>query len=326
LARIPGGLPPSSNGDSAEHLRWTVRPPQPSSRRSRRWIHPVLLLATLGTTTMAGALHYASFVSNFGTADVTLSTAELLLRGLTYSLSIIGILGAHEMGHYLTCRYYGVDATLPFFIPAPLLTGTLGAVIRIRGIFPTRAVLFDIAVAGPIAGFLVLVPLLFAGLTLSTVEPLPANFTGYSLGEPLLFRWATWLVWGNIPDGYSLNMHPMVFASWFGLFATALNLLPFGQLDGGHATYAALGPFATIISRVTVVLVIALNFFTRSWMFVTALLVAMLFIIGARHPPVLDETSRLDQTRRIVFVAMIAMFVVCFTPWLIEEWTELIPK
>jgi membrane-associated protease RseP (regulator of RpoE activity) len=289
-------------------------------------VHAVLLLATIATTTTAGALHYASFVSNFGADEVLLSLPELLIRGLSYSLAIIGILGAHEMGHYLTCRYYGVEATLPFFIPAPLLTGTLGAVIRIRGMFPTRAVLFDIAVAGPIAGFAVLVPLLFVGLNLSTVAELPKSFEGFSLGEPLLFRLATWLVWGNIPDGHSLNMHPIVFASWFGLFATALNLLPFGQLDGGHATYAATGRYATIISRATVVGVIALNFYTRSWLFVAGLLVLMLFVIGARHPPVLDESSRLDTPRKLVGLAMIGMFIVCFTPWLIEEWTELIPQ
>ena len=215
-----------------------------------------------------------------------------------------------------------MDASLPYFIPAPLLTGTLGAVIRIRGIFPTRAVLFDIAVAGPIAGFLVLVPLLFLGLTLSTVQQLPQSLpndvTGIEFGEPLIFRLATWVVWGSIPDGYSLNMHPMVFASWFGLFATAANLLPFGQLDGGHAVYAAFGRHASTISRITVVGVVGLTLLSTSWLFVAVMMVLMMFLIGSHHPPVLDESSRLDPPRKLVAVATLAMFAICFTPNLMQ--------
>ena len=159
------------------------------------------------------------------------------------------------MGHYLLCRRYNVDATLPYFIPMPpllFLTGTLGAVIRIREAFPTRKVLFDIGVAGPIAGFVVLVPALFFGMTLSNVVPAPTEGSVLFLGEPLLFKLATHVVFGAVPDGYTVNIHPMVFAAWFGMLATALNLLPFGQLDGGHITYATLGRWSTPISFATV--------------------------------------------------------------------------
>jgi hypothetical protein len=203
----------------------------------------VLLLVTLATTTMSGATHYAAFMSEFERRPILFTLSSLidphwLARGLWYSLTILAILGAHEMGHYLYCRRHNVDATLPYFLPMPpliFLTGTLGAVIRIREAFPNRKVLFDIGVAGPIAGFVVLVPALFLGMHLSYIVPAPTSGVVYSMGEPLLFQWATRLMFGTIRDGYALNMHPMVFASWFGMLATSLNLLPFGQLDrDGH--------------------------------------------------------------------------------------------
>ena len=201
-----------------------------------------------------GQGHYAAFLSEFGnrTVEPTLSNVSW---GLWYSLTILGILGAHEMGHYLACRIYKVDATLPYFLPLPppFWTGTLGAVIRIREAFPTRTVLFDVGVAGPIAGFAALIPALLYGLSLSTIVPAPPESAELIyLGEPLLFKGAAWLMFGTVPEGYTLNMHPMVFASWFGMLATALNLLPFGQLDGGHITYATLGRWSTPISLATV--------------------------------------------------------------------------
>ena len=159
------------------------------------------------------------------------------------------ILGAHELGHYLACRYYQVDASLPFFIPMPLvLTGTLGAFIRIREPIPTKRMLFDIGIAGPLAGFVFAVPALFIGVAMSPVVRVPPNLVGFDLGEPLLFRAATWLTWGPIANGYSVNLHPMAFAAWFGLLATALNLFPIGQLDGGHISYAVLGRRSTTVT------------------------------------------------------------------------------
>jgi membrane-associated protease RseP (regulator of RpoE activity) len=282
----------------------------------------VLLLLTVCTTTVAGAIHYEAFLSDFGRLPVTMSSSELLVMGFGYSLTIVGILGAHELGHYLTCRYYGVDATLPFFLPAPpppyFLVGTLGAVIRIRAAFPNRPVLFDIAVAGPIAGFLVIVPMLFLGLKLSTLTALPESYSGLALGEPLLYRLGEWIVWGTIPDGYEINMHPILLAAWFGLFATALNLLPFGQLDGGHAIYAAFGRYATTVSRLTVISVIALVFVSLSWIIIALLMLVMLFTFGARHPPLIDEATHLDRARRLIGVFTVVMFIMCFTPNLLE--------
>ena len=214
----------------------------------RNWRHVVLFLLTVFTTTLVGGSHYEAFANDFGSGRIDLTSASLYLNGLWYSVSILAILGAHEFGHYYACRYYGVDASLPYFLPAPLpLTGTLGAFIRIRQIIPGKRELFDIGIAGPIAGFIVAVPVLLVGMSLSRVVQLPPVANGIvELGEPLLFRGAAWLVFGSIPDGYSINMHPMGFAAWFGLLATALNLFPIGQLDGGHISYAVLGRKSTM--------------------------------------------------------------------------------
>lgn len=296
-----------------------ARPIRRRRFEARVWVHITLFLVTLATTTLVGAFHYYAFAADFDRAAVDLSRSALLLRGFWYSGTLLAILGAHEMGHYLFCRRYNVDASLPYFIPAPIpLTGTLGAVIRIREAFPTRTVLFDIGVAGPIAGFVVLVPALFVGLHMSSIVPNPTEGIGLTLGEPLLFQWAERIMFGALPDGYTLNMHPMVFAAWFGMLATALNLLPFGQLDGGHVTYATLGRVSTPISVVTVSAAIVMTFVSRSWLFMTAMMVAMLLFLGPRHPRVLFEYEPLGRGRLALAWFALLMLVLCFTPVPIE--------
>ena len=286
----------------------------------RWWLHVALFLLTLLFTTVVGAGHYYSYISEFGRRSVPV-TWELLVQGLWYSVTLLGILGAHEFGHYYFCRRYNVDATLPYFIPAPiLLTGTLGAVIRIRETFPTRTVLFDIGVAGPIAGFLVLVPALFIGLSLSYVVPAPTEGAGLYLGEPLLFQWATRIMFGAVPDGSTINMHPMVFAAWFGMLATALNLLPFGQLDGGHITYATLDRWSTPISIATVGTALIMTFVSTSWIVMTVMMLVMLFLLGPRHPRVLYEWEPLARGRIAIAVLALIILAICFTPVPIEPY------
>ncbi len=300
----------------------TFRVPVPRRKfRSRPGRHLLLFVATLVTTTLAGVLHYVAFASYFRRIESILDWS-LLPTGLWYSITLLAILGAHEMGHYLLCRWYDVDATLPYFIPAPLpLTGTFGAVIKIREAFPTRSALFDIGVAGPIAGFVVLVPALFCGLWLSMIVPAPTEGSGILLGEPLLFQWAASLVFGAVPEGSSLNAHPMVFAAWFGMLATALNLLPFGQLDGGHVMYAVFGRWATPVSMATVgAAVLMTAFISSSWAFITLMMVAMLVLLGPRHPRVLNEYDTLGRGRKAIALLALIIFIVCFTPVPIEPY------
>jgi membrane-associated protease RseP (regulator of RpoE activity) len=299
---------------------WVVEPepvyraPVPERQRNRVWLHVLLFLLTLASTTLVGAAHYASFMSELGTRPV-LQTSRLILNGLPYSLTILAILGAHEMGHYLACRYYRINATLPYFLPMPLvLTGTLGAVIKIRQPILHKAPLFDVGIAGPIAGFLVAVPALVCGLALSTTLPVPKDFVGAELGEPLLFKAAEWLVLGTLPRGVDVNLHPVGLAAWFGLLVTALNLFPIAQLDGGHISYAVFGRYSTRITLGATLIVAALVFVSLSWLVWTILLVAMLVLVGPRHPSVLDEDMPLDSTRLILAAFALIMFVVCFTP------------
>jgi membrane-associated protease RseP (regulator of RpoE activity) len=225
------------------------------------------------------------------------------------------------MGHYLACRYYRVEASRPYFLPMPfVLTGTLGAFIRIRQPIPNKRQLFDIGIAGPIAGFLVAVPVLFAGMYLSRVVELPKDFQGdlFWLGEPLLFKAAAWLTFGSLPEGWTVNMHPVGFAAWFGLLATALNLFPIGQLDGGHISYAVLGRKSTAVTLTMVACLIGLTFWSLSWAVWAGLTIMMLIVFGPRHPQTPDEDEPLDAGRRRLALFAIVMFVLCFTPAPIE--------
>ncbi len=292
---------------------------QPTPRfRDRVRLHVLLFALTLATTTFIGAFHYAGFLDDFrGSQVLPMPLAALLIRGFWYSGTILAILGCHELGHYVACRYYDVDASLPFFLPLPppFPTGTLGAFIRIREPIPTKRMLFDIGIAGPIAGFVVAVPALFIGLSMSHVVRLPADASNLlELGEPMLFKFASWLLWGSQPDGYSLNMHPMAFAAWFGMLATALNLFPIGQLDGGHVSYAVLGPRSTSVTIAMIGVVISLAYFSSSWIVWTILLLAMLAMFGPKHPRVFDEDVPLDRTRVLLALIAVAIFVLCFTP------------
>ena len=292
---------------------WEPRP----KFQDRVWLHALLLLLTIATTTLAGADHYAAFLSDFTDRPLTVPFATLVAHGFWYSATILAILGCHELGHYFACRYYDVDASLPFFLPIPItITGTLGAFIRIREPIPQKRMLFDIGIAGPIAGFLVAVPALFIGIGLSHVIRLPDVMPPGSaeLGEPLLFQFVEKVFFGTIPAGYSLNLHPMAFAGWFGLLATALNLFPVGQLDGGHISYAVLGRRSSYVTLLTVGVALVLSWFYLSWRFWTGLMIVMLFVFGRHHPRVFDEDVPLDRARLMLALFAVVMFVLCFTP------------
>jgi membrane-associated protease RseP (regulator of RpoE activity) len=278
---------------------------------------------------MVGVGHYQGFLIDFVPRPLLFtSTTELWLGGLWYSVPLLLILGAHEMGHYLACRLYGIDATMPFFIPVPIgMIGTFGAFIRIRGRINTRPVLFDMAAAGPIAGFVIAVPAMFTGLMMSRVVRLPADFTGFELGEPLLFKAASYMVFGSIADGWALNLHPMAMAAWFGMLVTALNLLPVVQLDGGHIAYAVFGRKSSYISVATVAsLALLLAFVSYSWLPWVVLLLAMMKLFGLHHPPTYDEHVALDRGRLAVAVLTVLILASCFTPAPIEVYELIRPR
>jgi membrane-associated protease RseP (regulator of RpoE activity) len=295
--------------------------PAPEPWRPRRkfqdrvWLHVVLLLLTILTTTAAGISHYLAFQADYTTLRVPALTLGFALNGLWYSGTILAILGCHELGHYFACRYYDVDASLPFFLPFPFaISGTLGAVIRIREPIPRKHMLFDIGIAGPIAGFVIAVPALFIGIAMSHVAKVPADFVGANLGEPLLFQLAEKVFWGTIPDGYSINLHPVAFAAWFGLLATVWNLFPAGQLDGGHISYTILGRRASLVTKATIGAAIALIYFSVVWIGLSLMLTLMLYLFGPHHPPVLDEDAPLDRFRVGLAVFALVIFIVSFTP------------
>jgi membrane-associated protease RseP (regulator of RpoE activity) len=287
----------------------------------RYWIHLLLFSLTLLTTTIAGALGNTD-VETFNRA-VALDPFAILAflgAGLSQSVPVLLILGAHEFGHYFACRYHNVDATLPYFLPAPLpLIGTFGAVIRIREAFPSKRALFDIGVAGPIAGFVALIPFLVWGLMHSTVVVAGSNGGGISLGEPLLYKLVEHLVFGPLPAHTDVMLHPTAFAAWFGMLATALNLMPFGQLDGGHIAYAVAGRRAVVLSALTLAVTVSLTFWSRSWLLTAVMLIGMAIVIGIRHPRIHDEDTPLDTPRKLVAVFAFIMFVLCFMPVPLER-------
>jgi membrane-associated protease RseP (regulator of RpoE activity) len=292
------------------------------------WLHYLLFALTLASTTLTGADLFATFSLDFNQllamsesetrawAGALYSTPSYYLNGLWYSVTVLAILGCHEMGHYVASLRYGVAVTRPFFIPAPFtLAGTLGAFIRIRSRIPTKVALFDIGIAGPIAGFLVAAPALFLGLWMSHLEKLPDDSSHlWELGEPLFFQLAAWLIWGPVPAGFTISMHPVAFAAWFGLLATALNLFPISQLDGGHICYAVLGRRSTWVTYLTIAVAIGLTFVSLSWVAWTVLLVIMIAILGPHHPPTYDEHEPIGTGRLILAGVALLMLLVCFTP------------
>jgi membrane-associated protease RseP (regulator of RpoE activity) len=290
--------------------------------QDRVWLHVLLFALTIATTTGAGALHYWLFLaSDLPTgAELPGFTPSLIWHGLSYTITILAILGCHEFGHYFACRYYDVDASLPFFLPVPIpLTGTLGAFIRIREQIPSKRTLFDIGIAGPLAGFAVTIPALLVGISMSHMVKLPPDAAGTEFGEPLLFKLVIWLIWGSRPAGYDLALHPIGFGAWFGLLATALNLFPAGQLDGGHISYAVLGRRSTYLTIAVVTTAIGLSLVSISWIVWTVLMVAMLFVFGPHHPRTSDENVPLDRTRRWLALAALVILVLCFTPTPISQ-------
>ncbi len=272
-------------------------------RKDSPKIHIVLFLVTFLTTTAAGAMQQGIN---------PLSDPAGLVKGLFFSVTLMIILLGHEMGHYLTSKVHRVDATLPYFIPAPSLVGTFGAVIRMRGAIWDRRTLLDIGASGPLVGFVLALPALAIGFFLSSAVPAGADSGAISLGDSLIVYLVGKLLVGALPEGQTLILHPIGFAGWIGMFITSLNLLPVGQLDGGHIAKALFPEKADIIARAVHIGLIFMGvFFWEGWL-IWALL---LLFLGVRHPPILLPHIDLDPPRRKAGFAALAILVLTFVPY-----------
>jgi len=283
-------------------------PPPPAARPRRLWLHLLLLVLTAVTTTGAG-------FTWSGSVDGPFSLQESTWAALTYAFWTLTILGSHEMGHYLACRYYRIPATLPFFIPGfPLLIGTFGAVIRIRGIIPHRRALFDIAAAGPLAGFAVALPVLIVGLLRATPLEGALPEGGVRLGSPLISLLLERWLFPGVTDIY---VGPLYGAGWVGMLVTSLNLFPVGQLDGGHVGYALSRRVHRLFTRSTLAALLVLVIYqlaaTRN---VPAYLLWFLILLWMRdrHPRLADEVEPLGSGRRGLAVLLMLVFLACFIP------------
>lgn len=308
---------------------------------TREWqLHTTLLILTLGATTLAGVnlaapdftpaeppfsslldyLLYLPLSYFYYCVDLiryALTHGAVLAEGFAFSLSLLAILFSHEMGHYLACRYYKVNATLPFFIPAPpiFLAGTFGAFIKIRSPIPSRRALFDIGLAGPLAGFIVALPLSVAGV-LTVGPPLTPQEHAIYFNDPLLFRLLAKLFGVGLDPNSPIN--PYYMAAWIGLLVTSLNLMPVGQLDGGHGTFAVFGGRAHAligkIAFVTAVVLAVLGFWFHGSPsgFLFAVLLGIMLRVHHPQPPVLEP---LGATRILIAVVTLLVFVLCFCPF-----------
>jgi Zn-dependent protease len=316
----------------------------PVRRQRRYWLHALFLLATLLTTLMVGAHLQYNFNQNlpsfttesyaipallvrrvFHTSDPVYVEFPFPLKwvvhhprqlwlGMPFALTLMGILLAHEMGHFIYCERYGVYATLPFFLPSPFLSpiGTFGAVIRIKSPIRTRQALFDIGIAGPIAGFVVAVPVLWFGLAMSKPMQTQANGSLIDFGFPLIFHLSDSvlrLIVPHVPPLRIIYLHPVAVAAWVGMLATALNLLPGGQLDGGHLVYAVAPRAHRWVTMTTVLTLAGLSIFWIGWL----LWAVILGVTGWRHPPVAPWPA-LDNRRRALSLVAVALLLLTWVP------------
>lgn len=290
-----------TTNDEGQHVLMALKgrvTPKPRPR----WPNAVLLVLTLLSLLFVGALHEAGMREE---------TDLDLWRGWPYAVSMILILGTHELGHYFAARYHRVSVTLPYFIPAPIGFGTLGAFIQLREPMRNRKVLFDVGVAGPLAGLVVALPILFIGLATSNIEPLPTE--AYMLeGDSLLYAVAKYAIFGEwLPSGQEdVFINQLAKAGWTGLFITGLNLIPLGQLDGGHVLFTLLGKRAYRLYYPILGLFLLLSLFNSAWILWTLLLM----FLGRAYAVPLDNITQLGRRRRWLGYAAMVIFLLVFVP------------
>jgi len=273
------------------------------------YLHIALFIITFISTLVAGSL--------FQKGINIIAEPWRIFEGLPFSVSLMTILLGHELSHYFASKRHHTRATLPYFIPAPSLIGTFGAFIKMRSPIVTRKALIDIGASGPITGFILSIIASVVGLKLSTVVSVTETRGALGLGDSLLFSLLSRLILGVTPDGHDILLHPVAFAGWIGLFVTSLNLIPIGQLDGGHIAYAFLGSRHILISRILVVFLLVFGlFFWEGWL----IWVVLMVILGIRHPPVIYWESPLDRKRRLIGIIALIIFVLTFIPAPFKLW------
>ncbi len=287
--------------------------------KKRIWLNIILFVVTVLSTFFVGitwslSFKYADVIAQNSQVDLGIKIFEdpqIIFLSIVYAVVLIGILLSHELGHFLTCQYYRIDATLPYFIPAPTLIGTLGAFIKIKSPITRKQQLFDIGVAGPLTGFILSVPALIYGLSLSKAVPAIPREGSLIFGEPLILKIAGSVIFKDVPPDFDIILHPVAFAGWVGIFVTALNLFPVGQLDGGHVAYALLGPKSKNLAKVFIgVFVFMGAFFWIGWFIWTFIIL----LLGLKHPRVVDESTPLSLRRKFLGFVVLVIFILSFIP------------
>jgi membrane-associated protease RseP (regulator of RpoE activity) len=266
------------------------------------FVHLLLFILTLLSTLFVGAMQ---------TGVDLLKEPVKLYKGVPFSLALMTILLSHELSHYFTSKKHGIKATLPYFIPAPTIIGTFGAFIKMKSPIVTRKALIDIGASGPIAGFIISVLAAIIGLQMSEVVPIAKTRGVLNLGDSILFSFLAKLVLGVTPAHSDILLNPVAFAGWIGLFVTSINLIPVGQLDGGHIAYALLGEKQSRLSFLLILVMVSLGLLLWEGWFVWAVL---LLILGLRHPPVIYWEIPLDYKRKFIGWLALVIFVLTFIP------------
>jgi membrane-associated protease RseP (regulator of RpoE activity) len=308
LSLLEKGYIPMIRLEHGEHIIYVVQKP-PGKKKKSTWINIVLLIATVCTTTLAGSYLWV------GIRDVDwemMFSPGFLVEGfIFFSIPLLLILGVHEMGHYLVSKRHHVDSSLPYFVPFPPPLGTFGAIISTREPIPNRKALLDIGVSGPLCGFLVAIPVAIIGFFLMEQNPiLVTPVAGQTmLNNPLLLQWLSGFF--SIPE--NAVTHPTLFAGWVGIFLTAVNLLPAGQLDGGHVARAILKDKHKYVSWGVIIALMGLSFYYNytGWIFFAILI---LLLIGTRHQPPLNEITPLDTKRKLLGLLILIVFIISFAP------------
>ncbi len=302
LLQNAGYLPFFQKEDGKDIIR-LIPGLMPKEEKTNYLLPLILLILTIFSTVLIGSLNRGG--------NPFVSPKDILL-GLPFSFSLLTILGGHELGHYLTARRHGVSATLPHFLPIPHpLIGTMGAFIRMKSIIPSRKALLRVGIAGPVISFLLAIPITIIGLKYSKIIHPKELEGGIGLASPLIFHLLTKLFFLNIPQGKDILLHPMAFAGWLGFFVTSINLIPLGQLDGGHIAYAVFFKRVKVLNLIMIAILLFFGIRWPGWYF----WIFLILVLGLRHPPTQDEITGIGSKEKILALIAFLIFLLTFTPF-----------